>query len=442
MILGSNYLLTAQEIDTDLINAIIDKDEKKVFYLLKSGSNPNSESFEGVTPLMYAAETGNYYITNLLLKNGADVNKIPNSNKTTALMAAAKKNNVEIVELLLSYKADINTQDNKKNTPLIYTAYYGYPKMAEILCENGADISIKGNKGDALQVASYFGDNEIIEVLFEKEVDVNTKDELGYTALMSASQKGHLKTVKILTGKEAKLNEHNFDGFSALDLAVQNGHKEVVEYLLEKGAEIGKGDKNNISTITIAETNDRQEIGKLISKSNKRNNGKPYFNKFAVSLPMNFNKKDFLLGIDYGAYESKYKFDLTAGYLVRPYRKKVFIKEEENLIFRYREHTNLLYAGLHKHISFKQKQRKESGLLFGAKESFRFGNYKGSNKKVREFIFSPEIGYYFISSDFLFKINYEYSDFKTFKNINHRVNLAIGFVISKGYKYSGKYIAF
>jgi len=437
-----SFLGFTQTGDRDLLDAVINKDEKKVFYLLQGGTDANTSNEDGVSALMFAVESGNLYITKLLITNGANINAKPNYGGVTALIAACKKNNFEIAEFLLQNNAEVNATDDNNNTSLIYAAYFGYPMLSDILCSNSADVSIKGNNGDALIVAAFFGDNEICEILLKYGADVNSKDNFDFTPLMSAAYQGHTETVKLLAGNGADLNLRNFTGFSALDLAVQEGFKETAQVLLEKGAEISYGNENNVSTHTIADINGRNGIMDILNKSKNSKRGKPYFNRYLISFPLNFNNRDFLMGADFTFCEIKYRFDISAGYLVRPFRKSVLIKERENFYFMYKEHTNLFYVDLQKKIRFYNSNAKEFGLFAGAKESFRYGNYSGSNKKHRELIFSPELGLYFIGKNMSFKINYEYSPFKTYNNINHRINFSTGFVINKDFSYSYKTVSF
>ncbi|KAG1712158.1 Serine/threonine-protein phosphatase 6 regulatory ankyrin repeat subunit A [Nymphon striatum] len=56
---------------------------------------------------------------NLLIKNGADINKQDEAG-LTPLMLAAKNGNVPVIELLLDYKAKISLSDNDENTALHY----------------------------------------------------------------------------------------------------------------------------------------------------------------------------------------------------------------------------------------------------------------------------------------------------------------------------------
>ena len=62
--------------EQELLDAVYNNDEKKVFYLLKGGINPNITSEEGVTPLMYASDTGNLYMCKILIKNGVNIGTI------------------------------------------------------------------------------------------------------------------------------------------------------------------------------------------------------------------------------------------------------------------------------------------------------------------------------------------------------------------------------
>ena len=100
-------------------------------FLLEHQSNVNVSSPMG-TPLMAAVVKGNVGITQLLLKNKADVNSV-DSNGTSALIYAAMFRSSELVQLLLSYNADKTHIDNKGKTAFEYAVFSGDEKTINLL---------------------------------------------------------------------------------------------------------------------------------------------------------------------------------------------------------------------------------------------------------------------------------------------------------------------
>ena len=88
----------------------------------------------------------------------------------------------------------------------------------------------------ALMVASLSGQSKVAQLLLEKGASVSVKDYTGSTALMYAIKKGHHKVVKILLEKHP--GQQNLE--SALLLASENGYCETVKLLLKKGAQVDR----------------------------------------------------------------------------------------------------------------------------------------------------------------------------------------------------------
>jgi ankyrin repeat protein len=97
-----------------------------------------------------------------------------------------------------------------------------------------------------LSDAAYHGQFELVQNLVSKMftqeagkfVNINQKDQWGYTALMYAAREGHVNICLALIEKGSSLNMQNLGGDTSLIWATIRGHKEVMKVLLEKGADV------------------------------------------------------------------------------------------------------------------------------------------------------------------------------------------------------------
>lgn len=88
----------------------------------------------------------------------------------------------------------------------------------------------------ALLTASSHGHAEIVELLLQrKDIDVEYQDAQGSTALSWAASNGHLDVVRLLLASgKIKNAEENGSGAAALTWATMKGHSEIVGLLMEK----------------------------------------------------------------------------------------------------------------------------------------------------------------------------------------------------------------
>jgi ankyrin repeat protein len=75
--------------------------------LIRAGADPNCLTSSGDSALVWAVDSGNILLVELLIRNGADVNLVAN---VTPLMAAARNGNEDLVELLVREGADVQKQ--------------------------------------------------------------------------------------------------------------------------------------------------------------------------------------------------------------------------------------------------------------------------------------------------------------------------------------------
>jgi ankyrin repeat protein len=116
-------------------------------------------NFDGQTPFVRAALSGDIEVMRLLLANGADPN-IATTQGSTALMAASGINwipgqtftrseadYVEAVKLCLERGADVNATNSLGFTAMHGAANRGWVSVMQILVDHGAKVDVKDKEG-------------------------------------------------------------------------------------------------------------------------------------------------------------------------------------------------------------------------------------------------------------------------------------------------------
>lgn len=129
--------------------------------------------------------------------------------------------------------------------------------------ENDISKEVKGwvlNKGVGecyLHKAARLGYLDVIAYcLFRIDMDVDTKDNAGYTALHEACSKGNLGIVRLLLQCGANHSETAFSGIRPLHEAVQNNYSEIARLLLAYGADPSLSTYSGQTPEMLAETKD------------------------------------------------------------------------------------------------------------------------------------------------------------------------------------------
>ena len=109
-----------------------------------------------------------------------------------SITKAAQDGNIGAVKQHLAAGTDIELKcTGCGSTALGHAAKHGHNEIAELLIENGADVSAKSLKGlTPLHYAAANGHKEIAELLIAKGADVNAKSEDGWIPLLYAVAEG------------------------------------------------------------------------------------------------------------------------------------------------------------------------------------------------------------------------------------------------------------
>mmetsp|Transcript_13022 Transcript_13022/g.21674 ORF Transcript_13022/g.21674 Transcript_13022/m.21674 type:complete len:246 (-) Transcript_13022:2409-3146(-) len=173
--------------------------------LVATGVDVNAKARGGWTALMYAAEKGHTDTVKYLVEEaGANVHEIENAYGRAAIEMAVSNGHADTVEYLIG--------------------------------QAGATVG-----GRALGSAALNGYTVIVEYLIKQAgIDVDYKDNDGWTALMFAANSGRIDTVKYLVeqaGANVELKSIDEDGpETALMMANRSGHNDIVEFLANHGA--------------------------------------------------------------------------------------------------------------------------------------------------------------------------------------------------------------
>lgn len=104
----------------------------------------NQYSVDGFTPIGLASFFGHYKIVKIFIEKGADVNSPSNNDfKVSPLHSACAISNIKITELLLKNGANVNAKQQGNVTPLHSASHNGMLKLVHLLLEYNADINAK-----------------------------------------------------------------------------------------------------------------------------------------------------------------------------------------------------------------------------------------------------------------------------------------------------------
>ncbi|KAK0054607.1 serine/threonine-protein phosphatase 6 regulatory ankyrin repeat subunit B-like [Biomphalaria glabrata] len=181
--------------ERDLHIAVVNNDRNNVVYVLNQGvdinypwNNPAVPSVkDSTTPLIAAVSLNHVEIVEILLHNGASVNRT-DRNGCTPLYKAAFHGRMNLVDVLVKAGAEIDKPDKENQTPLYICVqnaivHSSYDTVNRLL-EAGASVNIADRYGRVpLHSAAHWKLKELIRILLEANSLVNVVDYKGRTPL-------------------------------------------------------------------------------------------------------------------------------------------------------------------------------------------------------------------------------------------------------------------
>ena len=267
-------------------------DMTAVNLFLAAGMDSDATDKEGNTPLMYEAARGYTPVLDALLKAGADVNKKDREGRT-ALCWAASAGKTDSLRVLLDSGADVPAI----NEAFILAACAGKLEALRVLVGRGAEVNRVGSHALRCAVASTYPRvteeerNGTVQFIVDLGINVNEENGIGWTALISATERGYASIVRTLLNRGADVNGvcdwpgFGDGGLTALMIAVLRGDTEIVQALLDEGANVNAKTASQRRTPLMAavSSGSTEVVGALLARGANINE-KDLHGKTALTL--------------------------------------------------------------------------------------------------------------------------------------------------------------
>ena len=220
-----------------LIEAVTDRDSRRVGLLLDVGVHTEQPDAQGRTPVRLALENGDIPSVFKLLDARANVNAAT-PDQVSVLGLAVERGETAIVEKLLASGArtDGRMPDGEKILP--WAIRKGRLTFVRAMMKSGADPHLKDRLGSPLlHVAMESGRRDLVDALIELGADPGATNRAGETTLEIAFHHGWIDSIPKLAAAGADPNASGIDKLTLLDRAVANRDRDRIRLLLKIGAD-------------------------------------------------------------------------------------------------------------------------------------------------------------------------------------------------------------
>jgi len=173
--------------------------------LLAKGAQVDLYNHNGSTAIMLACHQGRTDVVIALLAAAANLH-IKDKDGNTAVMMACKHIHLNLIKTIFSHSSSghrdlLSARNALGQSPLHIAAISGNCATAKILCDNGADVEAKDDKGNTpLILASEAGFIDVCELLLRPpcSADWQKTNKKGETALCIAKGNNHVAVTKLI----------------------------------------------------------------------------------------------------------------------------------------------------------------------------------------------------------------------------------------------------
>ncbi len=200
----------------------------------------------GRNPLHYIVNrTNDIALLKFFIDKGVAVDLQDNSGNSP-FMNAANSNDLSVIDFLSQYVNSMNTKDENGNTALTKAVNKNSPEVVEFLLSKNADVEVVDAEGNTLEyylLNTFKAHNNIdfeakLRLLKDEGLVMGQTQHGGNTPLHIAAQENNLELLKRWEEFNIDINAKNNSGYSVLQIAAMKAHSsDILQYLISKGAD-------------------------------------------------------------------------------------------------------------------------------------------------------------------------------------------------------------
>lgn len=179
----------------------------------------------------------------------------------------------------------------------LQSAEKGDRNAVALFLSSGVDIDTRDERGwTPLMVSSFNGNEEIALLLIRSCADIHAKDVGGYGSLHWAAFNGYGNVVKLLIEKGADANALSNHGWTPLLQAATRGHLVAAEQLIAGGANVNLSSNDGWTPLHKAAANGHTEMVKLLLAKGANRNSEHQDSTTPLTLAIK-NKHDGIVAL-------------------------------------------------------------------------------------------------------------------------------------------------
>ena len=172
---------------------------------------------------------------------------------TSETLSIAQK--IEWIKLLASLGVDLNAKSGTDSnaSPLFGAIYREDTEIIKCLVEQGANLhEVNNSSGSSLlDFAASSGLIESIKCLVSLGIDVNARNNGGFTPIFGAADQGQIESMQCLAKLGADVNARSNDGFTPIFMAVSANKVESLKCLKALGADLNAKTNEGKTALTV-----------------------------------------------------------------------------------------------------------------------------------------------------------------------------------------------